>query len=435
MSTPVRHIWKRTSRWIREFEPTGQPGWKVWGIRCLRIGAATLRDLREGQLSLRAMSLVYTTLLSLVPLLAVSFSVLKGFGVHNQLEPMLLNFLAPMGEQGVQITTTIIAFVENVKAGVLGSVGLGLLIYTVIALMHKIESAFNYVWRVSQDRSFTQRFSGYLSVILIGPVLVFSSLGLTATVVSASDSVVPLAGFLRYSGQIAPFLMVVAAFALIYMFIPNTRVRFISALVGALIAGLLWEIIGWGFASFIVNSPSYTAIYSAFATLIIFMIWLYLSWLILLTGAAVAFYHQYPRQLQVDRHAPPPSGRLQDRLTLTIARHIGAAFYDGADAPDTLALAASLGVTTPTIDAILAPLIDHGLVSRTAGDKGSFQPAQSPENVTLIQLLKAARNKQEQSGSIEGHAPAPVRTLMGEIDASLEHALGNKSWKDLIDAD
>ncbi|HLE93238.1 MAG TPA: YhjD/YihY/BrkB family envelope integrity protein, partial [Sulfuricaulis sp.] len=138
----------------------------VHGARMLY---AVGRDLGEGQLTLRAMSLVYTTLLSLVPLIALSFSVLKGFGVHNQVRPVLLAFLEPLGEKGIQITDQVIGFVNNIKVGVLGALGLGLLIYTVVTLLQKIELAFNFVWRIKRARPLAQRFSQYLSVLMIGP--------------------------------------------------------------------------------------------------------------------------------------------------------------------------------------------------------------------------------------------------------------------------
>jgi membrane protein len=152
------------------------PRWKAWFLRTLRLLLALVRDISEGELTLRAMSLVYTTLLSLVPLLAVSFSVLKAFGVHNQIEPMLMQFLAPFGPKGREIAFKIVEFVENMKVGILGAVGLALLLYTVVGLIQKIENAFNFTWHVKQSRSLPQRFSGYLSVIIIGPVLVFSAL-------------------------------------------------------------------------------------------------------------------------------------------------------------------------------------------------------------------------------------------------------------------
>ena len=175
-------------RWLWDIDIDSLPAWRRLVLWTLRIGQACWRDLAEGQLTLRAMSLVYTTLLSLVPLLAISFSVLKGFGVHNQVEPLLLGFLEPLGDQGVEISARIVGFVDNIKVGVLGFLGFVLLFYTVISLMQKIERAFNYTWRIGRERTLGQRFRDYFSVVVIGPVLVFSSLSITASIMS--DAVV-----------------------------------------------------------------------------------------------------------------------------------------------------------------------------------------------------------------------------------------------------
>ncbi len=153
------------------------PWWKSIPLKGIRILYVIVRDLVQGQLTLRAMSLVFTTLLSLVPVIAVSFSVLKAFGVHNQVEPLLFGFLEPLGDKGVEVTNQIIGFVDNIKVGVLGAVGIAMLIYTAVSLIQKVEDTFNYTWHVQRSRSFATRFSSYLSVIIIGPVLVFSSLG------------------------------------------------------------------------------------------------------------------------------------------------------------------------------------------------------------------------------------------------------------------
>ena len=213
-------------------------------MRLLRLLYVTLRDLMGGQLSLRAMSLVYTTLLSLVPLIAVSFSVLKGFGVHNQVEPILFNFLAPLGPSGVEVGEKIIGFVDNVKAGVLGSIGLAFLLYTVISLIQKIEESFNYVWQVERLRSFSQRFSNYLSVILVGPLLVFSALGITASVMSLDVvqqvmATEPFGRLFTMAAGLVPYFLITAAFTFIYIFIPNTRVKVGAAVAGALLGGVL----------------------------------------------------------------------------------------------------------------------------------------------------------------------------------------------------
>ena len=130
------------------------------------------------------MGLVYTTLLSIVPLLALSFSVLKAFGVYNQIQPMLLNFLLPLGEKGEEIAQSIVQFIEKTNVGVLGTVGLVLLVYTSISLMQKIEESLNYIWHIPRPRPIGERLSRYLSLLMVGPILVFSALGITATVLN-----------------------------------------------------------------------------------------------------------------------------------------------------------------------------------------------------------------------------------------------------------
>ncbi len=291
---------------ILDVDLASLPRWKAWAYGLLRIGYVVVRDLGDGMLTLRAMSLVYTTLLSMVPLLAISFFVLKGFGVHNQIEPFLRNVLAPLGEEGLEISARIIEFVENVEVGVLGLVGFILLFYTVVSLMQKIERAFNFTWHITQSRSFAQRFRDYLSVVVVGPVLVFASLGITGSlmnnsVVEALSAMVLVGDAIEIAGRLVPYLMIVGAFTFIYIFMPNTKVKFRSALTGGIVAGVLWNTAGWVFASFIVASTTYTVIYSTFATLIMFMIWLYLGWLILLVGASIAFYDQHPEHIGARR--------------------------------------------------------------------------------------------------------------------------------------
>jgi membrane protein len=250
----------------------------------LQIVAMTGQDFTSGMLTLRAMSLVYTTLLSIVPLLAVSISVLKGFGVHDQLQPALTSLLSPLGDRSVEISDNIVGFVENMKIGVLGALGLSLLIFTVMSLIQKIEAAFNHAWRLEGNRNLMQRFSNYLSVVLVGPVLIFSAVGITASL--SSNTIIDLLNQLPYMNdllhlvsKLLPYLLVIGAFMFIYLLVPNTRVKIKSAFFGALVAGFLWESVGVFFTSFVGASTSYTAIYSGFAIVLMFMIWLYLSWL------------------------------------------------------------------------------------------------------------------------------------------------------------
>ena len=423
---------------VWEVELSSLPWWKGLLIRVLRVFYVVIRDLLEGQLTLRAMSLVYTTLLAMVPLLAVSFSVLKGFGVHNQIEPLLLNFLKPMGERGVEVTSRIIGFVDSVKAGVLGSVGLALLIYTVISLIQKIERACNDTWHVSRSRPLSQKFSDYLSVILIGPVLVFTALGITASVMSTAvvQKMVAIKVFgslMELATTLVPYLLVIAAFTFVYIFVPNTRVRFRSALTGGLVAGVLWETSGWAFASFVVKSAKYTAIYSGFAILIMFMIWVYLSWLIVLVGASVAYYHQHPESVTAYRRELRLSNRMQEKLALLVMFLVGNNYYDNLPALTLEEFAQSLNVPMEALEPVMEALEGYGLLTQTANEPPTYLPARPLDTAGLKDVLDAVRGANEmvdlkpQSES----AGLAVDQLVDHIDQTMERALQGSTLKDL----
>jgi len=423
---------------VWEVDLSSLPWWKGWLTKVLRMFYVVIRDLLDGQLTLRAMSLVYTTLLAMVPLLAVSFSVLKGLGVHNQIEPLLLNFLKPMGERGVELTARIIGFVDSVKAGVLGALGLAFLIYTVISLIQKIELACNDTWHVSRSRPLSQKFSDYLSVILIGPVLVFSALGITASVMSTAvvQKMVAIKVFgslMELGTKLVPYVLMAAAFTFVYIFVPNTRVRFRSAFTGGLVAGVLWEASGWGFASFVVKSAKYTAIYSGFAVIIMFMIWLYLSWLIVLVGASVAYYHQHPESMTAHRRELQLSNRMQEKLALLVMFLVGKNYYDNLPALTLEKFAQSFNVPMEALEPIMAALEEYGLLTQTAKEPPAYLPARPLDTAGLKDVLDAVRGANEindlkpQSESAE----LAVGQLVDHLDQAMARALRGSTLKDL----
>src|ERR671922_2005912 len=225
---------------------------------------------RKDVLNLQAMSLTYSTLMSLVPFLAVTFSVLKAFGVQNALEPFLAQILQPLGTEASQVTSRIIDFVENIRVGILGAAGLAMLFYTVVSLVAKIEDALNQIWRLPRSRTWSQRVTAYLSVVLVGPVMVFTALTLTASAQSywLVERLFEI-GFFSYlftlATSVMPFVLLCATFTFLYKLMPYTKVRFTSALVGGASAGLLWQLVGMAFAVFVANSAQYAAIYLSFA--------------------------------------------------------------------------------------------------------------------------------------------------------------------------
>lgn len=413
---------------------------KAFVIKFLRLVNVVVHEFTEGHLTLRAMSLVYTTLLSIVPVLAISFSVLKAFGVHNEIvKPFLLQFLEPLGSRGEEITHQITGFVENMRVGVLGSIGLGMLIYTVVSVIQKIEKTFNYIWRIKKPRSLARRFSDYISVILIGPVLIFSAIGLTAslmshTIVKKIVSIEPFGTLFYFVAEKSPYFIVCATFTFLYIFIPNTKVKFSSALVGGILAGILWETAGWAFASFVVTSTKYAAIYSGFAILIMFMIWLYLSWLILFVGAQVSFYHQYPYFLTARKEVFRLSNRLRERLAFIIMYHIGYNHYHNKPPFSLDSLTDRLELPVDPIQDMLTVLESNSLIVETADEPPAYLPAKDIETIKLKELIDSARLADNGSPITDSSAAAvpEVDAVMKTLDDAYINTLGEKTLKDMV---
>jgi len=408
-------------------------------IKTLRIFYGVIRDITGGLPSIRAMSLMYITLISLVPLLAVSFSVLKGFGVHNQLEPALINLLEPLGEKGLQLSQTIISFVDQVKVGVLGSIGLLVLIFSVLSLVKNIENAFNHTWRISITRSLSQRFSNYLSVILLGPLLLFTAAGLKASfnsssVISSILAIEPFGTIILLIASAAPFILTVASFTLMYILIPNTRVKFKSALFGAFVTTILWKISGTIFATFIVDSTNYTAIYSGFAILIIFMLWIYINWLIVLSGASFSYYHQNPDRISNTSQIIRLSCRLREKLALTVMQLIAYSFHHN-EAPWTLRkLTGKTQVSEQALQLVITALSKNKLLTTSGDENQYYTPSQSLENISLQRILNAVRSAEE-SPSLH---PDDVETVdqvnetIAVLNTAIDESVNNKTLKDLI---
>ncbi|MFC1588946.1 YihY/virulence factor BrkB family protein [Pseudomonadota bacterium] len=436
---PIAQLTKKIHAVLWEVELTQLPEWQRLSIILLRIFQAVIRDLSDGLPTLRAMSLVYTTLLSMVPLLAVVFSILKGFGLHNQIEPLLLQMLNPLGEQGARIARQIILFVDNIDVGLLGFMGIIFLFYTVITLIHKIERAFNHTWHITEYRALAQRVSDYLSVIMVGPILVFTALAITATITSSTlvsklSAIEPFGFVFKATGNLLPYLLVIVAFTVIYLLVPNTRVKFRSALIGAVIAGVLWETTGWLFASFVANSSNYTVVYSSFAILVIFMIWLYLSWLILLIGAAIAYYHQHPDKIPVDQFLSNLSNRMKEKIALLAMYHIGKNFHQNKDPWTSSELSDTLNVSSEALSDVLHTLECDKLITRHRNRDITYLPGQSLENIFITRILESIRNHNESTCSSTDfiHSEKVIDDLMTAVDDSIDQSIKQLSLRELI---
>ncbi len=414
---------------------------KAFLIQSLRLIYTIVRESIESEITLRSMSLVYTTLLSLIPLIALSFSILKAFGVvDTQLEPLLHKFLVPLGPKGAEISQKILEFVKNTKVGVLGIVGLLLLIYTVISLVNKLESSLNHIWRVKKGRSISRIFSDYLSMILIGPVLIFALFGLTAsllgtTIIQKISSIGPIGAFITlFAGKLLSFIIVMAIFTFLYIVIPNVRVNFRSALIGGLVAGIAWQAVGWIFATFVATSARYAAIYSGFAVLILFMIWLYVSWLILLIGCEVSYCHQNLKTLSLEEQSFNLSHRLKEKLALLIMYLIGYNFYHNKQRWTLNSLVDHLQLPHQQIQDCLIQLEDQQLVTETGDKEPAYLPAKSIDTIKIREIIAAVRSGYRDNATFEkqNHSIPEIDEVTDRIDDAIHSALGEENLRDIV---
>lgn len=431
---PLRYI----EHWLWQRDESTLPPLQHRVLPLLRFVYALAERLVDGDLSLRAQSLVYTTLLSLVPLMAVSFSVLKAFDVHTQLQPLLLGLVEPLGDNGPEVVARLIAFVENMKVGVLGFVGLAMLFYTVVSTLHKIESAFNSIWHNIKPRSMLRRFTDYTSVLLVGPVLIVAGLGMTASMTSTRFvqsviSIEPFGTAYYYFGLLMPYVLITAAFYFVYIFMPNTKVRARAAFFGALVAGTLWKTAGWGFATFVASSTQYHAVYSGMAIVLIFMIWVYVSWLIVLLGAQIAFYVQNPAYLL--RHGETgdaPSSAVHERVALAIMVEIAQRFHAGTPAPDVEMMSQKLALPPNVVDAMLHQLHAGRWVVESDDDMPAYVPARDLATLRLDALLASIRGDDVPSNNWD--VPPAALTLHNRVKAGIAAGLADTTLADVVES-
>ena len=385
---------------------------------------------------MRAAGLVYVTILSVVPVLAIIFSILKGFGVHRQLEPILYNFLAPLGDKGAELTDQVIGFVDNVQGNVLAGAGLVLLFFTTLSMAQKVEDSFNFVWRVDQARSIAQRITEYLSLILIVPVVMVTALAMLASarsnkVVQELEALPGVGETVLLVGQFAPYTMIILGFTLAYWFLPNTRVRFLPALAGGLAGGLLWTSAGGLFTTFVVSSTRTNSIYATFAIVIMALIWLYLCWMILLVGALVSFYIQNPEHLRLGYRPVSLGSRQREQIALGLMRATAEAFRAGKRQPSPGDVAASAGLPTLVVLPVLNRLVAANLLSRTSKDQ--LYPQRDPATIRLRDVINAVRDPQVIDVFTLGKWPQSVRDVSRGMDETLEAELGDRNVYDLLD--
>ena len=404
-------------------------------LRFLRYPFAIIRDLVGGELNLRATGLVYATLLALIPAVALSFAILKAFGAHRFFEPLILEFFRPLGTTAPEITHRLMQFADNVRGGLVGVLGFALLLWTLVGTVKKIEDSFNFVWRVQRARSLPRRITEYVALLIIGPlviaaVIAFSKLALdsvanhTPMTIASSAQVVTLAIWL------APYVIVASLFTAMYLLLPNTKVRLVPALAGAVSAGIVWAAVGKLFTALVIYTSRLTLVYAGFAIVVAVLLWTYLGWLILLAGAQLAFYVQNPNYLRLGHDTLRLSHIEQERLALDVMMRIGQAHHTGS-APWTIdSLSRALALPGIAIADIVEDLELSGLIAQT--DENQLFPAREIRGIRLEQIVDSARARGEGRVPHASLSAPAVQRLQESIESAWRKACAGRSLADLV---
>ncbi len=440
--TQLRLLYTQWRRKINNFlwhQPVAQlPWWRRTLIRTCQITVAIARDLTQEQLSLRAMSLVFTTVIGFFPLFALIFSVLKSLGAHNAMEPTLLALLEPLGERSTEVTAQILGYVDNLQVELIGITSIGMLLYIVLDMMRKIEAAFNYIWAVKQGRSWSSRISEYLFAVIVSPLLLFISVSITSYVntnffTAFLDDLAYGTIIIQFIAGIAPILLMSLAFAFAYGFLPNTRVQFSSAFIGGLVTTIIWKLMGSIFQQFFITSAR-ESLYLAFASAIIIMFFVYIGWLVALIGSSIAFYHQNPAKTRTGRDKLQLSISQSERLSLAVAGTIFQRFNSGEEALTENQLIESLDSNPMAIENAIIRLRNIGLITSTSDNPPHFLPTHAVNDCTVVAVWKALREADSDLISTSGESSElqQIKDFQDKLDATIEHEMGNIKFVDVV---
>jgi membrane protein len=353
--------------------------------------------------------------------------------------PIVYEFFRPVGEPAAtDLTTRVVQFANRVSSGVVGSVGLALLAWTLIGTIKKVEDSFNFLWHVEQPRSFARRLAEYSTLLVAGPVLLVGFIGLTQHALSSApvQEVVrlrlPPLQWLRATGiALAPYAMVSAFFTALYMMVPNTRVQWRAALTGAVVGGVLWAAVGKVFTALVVYSTRLTIVYAGFAFVVAGLLWTYFGWLILLAGAQLSFYVQNPAYLRLGLQQLRLSAVELEELALRLMYFVGRAHLAGGARWTVNRLATELGLPGIAVAQMAATLERAGLLIVTDDDE--LIPGRDMGHIRVLEILELARS--ERSGHVAPRdlAVPPVDRLLADLEEARRGCCGELSLRELVE--
>lgn len=382
-------IWRIQARELK--------GGRSFFVRQLRIFLLAGRGFYEDKCQLRAQALTYYSLLSVVPVIAMAFGVSKGFGLEARLEKHILKAFPEQREVANWVIQFAHSYLENVQGGLIAGVGVAVLLWAVIRLMGNIEKSFNDIWGVRKGRGFGRKFADYLSIALVGPLLFVMASSATVLITSQVTVLTERVILLGSAGpvlfgllKLLPYFATWVLFTVLYVLMPNTTVRIRSALLGGILAGTLYQVVQWGYIKFQVGVSAYGAIYGSLAALPLFVVWLQVSWLVVLFGAEISFAEQNVDTYEFEPDCEKVSNHLKRLLALRITQLCVKNFQEEREPWAAEQVSASLGVPIRLVRETLSRLTDARVLSevKTETDKTfAYQPARAIESLTVREVI------------------------------------------------
>jgi membrane protein len=411
-------------------------------IRQLRIIALAVRGFDEDKCQLRASALTFYSLLAIVPIVAMVFGIAKGFGIEKMLETQLVERLQGQEEVIKRVIEFAHSLLEKTKGGIVAVVGVVLLFWTIIMVLSNIENSFNDIWGIKKSRGFARKFSDYLAIMLIAPVLIIMPGSITLAITSQFEFIMQKISLL---GVIGPFLfvalklvpcMVIWVFlSFMYVFMPNTKVNLRSAILGGIVAGTIYQVMQVMYIRSQILLARYGAIYGSFAALPLFLIWLQISWLIVLLGAEISFAHQNVETYEFEPDSLKASYSFKKLVSL-MATNLLAKNFAGGNKPLTAAqISHKLEMPMRLINTVLYELVEAGILSEVRPNdykSVAYQPAQDLDKLTVKYVIDAMEKRgSDNIPVVESKELAKISECLDEFGKTLEKSSANVLLKDI----
>ncbi len=415
---------------------------KSFLIKQMRVLILSVKGFHEDKCQLRASALTFYTLISIVPVAAMAFGIAKGFGLEKVLETQLRSKLTGQEEIVASIIKFSHSLLEKTQGGLVAGVGLIILVWAVFKLLGQIESSLNDVWKIKEKRSISRMFGDYLALMIICPVLLILSSSTTVFITTQVNVILEkftilgsFSAFIFFLLKLLPYVLMWLLFTFLYIFMPNTKVRFASGLVAGIIAGTIFQILQWSYITFQIGVVHYNTIYGSFAALPLFLVWLQLSWTIVLYGAEISVAYQNADIYEFEPDFLQASHRLRKTLSLLVTSRLIKNFVRGEKPLTALEISDQLEIPIRFVNEILFDLVKSQILSvaeiEGKGRRG-YQPAIDVGSLTIQYVIDALETKGLNSLSVADHDG--LQSLAESMDAfrrKIETLPENKFLKDI----